>query len=335
MSSSPRRGYSERRLPRVVFVTRPTPLELLKDRFGTLGQVEFYLRTRGHDVGRYWSQFEQQRVAVESVRGALPADRRRVLLDRSELSQFLFVEDDVIVPVGQDGLVANVARFLQGQRVIGVNPAPDRNDGVLCRHTAEEFPAALAWSDGPSSRSVGSFFDERRWLARAQTSDGQEVLALNELFLGHRGHQSARYELAVSGRTEEQSSSGMIVATGTGATGWARSISLQRGIGPLPSPTERSLAWFVREPFPSVSTQVSLDFGVLHSKEILRLRSRMGEGGVIFADGIEVDRVEFLDGETVTVGLSDQSLRLLVPGGDTVPPSSPVRVPRGVAFERL
>ena len=33
--------------------------------------------------------------------------------------------------VGQDVLVANVAKYLSGQPVIGVNPEPERNSGVL------------------------------------------------------------------------------------------------------------------------------------------------------------------------------------------------------------
>ena len=35
--------------PRVVLVTRKTPLELLLERHGTLAQARFYLRTRGQD----------------------------------------------------------------------------------------------------------------------------------------------------------------------------------------------------------------------------------------------------------------------------------------------
>ena len=41
------------------------------------------------------------------------------------------VREDIVVVVGQDGLVANTLKYLQGQPVIAVNP--DRSDGrVAC-----------------------------------------------------------------------------------------------------------------------------------------------------------------------------------------------------------
>ena len=72
------------------------------------------------------------------------------------------------------------------------------------------------------------------------------------MFVGHASHQSARYRLRVGDRTERQSSSGMIVATGTGATGWAASIHRERHSTLAPAgPEEDALSFFVREPWPS------------------------------------------------------------------------------------
>mgnify|MGYP001390939678 CR=1 FL=1 len=153
-----------------------------------------------------------------------------------------------------------------------------------------------------------------RTLAVATREDGQKLLALNEVFVGHRTHQSARYRLQVGKATERHSSSGVLCATGTGATGWARSICEQRGIAEdLPDPEEPRLVWLVREPFPSVSTQTELDFGFLKPNQSLILHSEMSEGGVAFADGIESDALEFLGGQTITIRRADGALRLVVP----------------------
>lgn len=132
----------------------------------------------------------------------------------------------------------------------------------------------------------------------AEREDGQRLLALNEIFVGHRTHQSARYVIEAAGRRERQSSSGLLCATGTGATGWARSICEQRQIARvLSGPEDPRLAWFVREPFPSVYTATTLDFGLLEPGERLVAHSEMAEGGVAFADGIESDALEFLGGQ--------------------------------------
>ena len=211
-----------------------------------------------------------------------------------------------MVAVGQDGLVANVAKYLGGQPVIGVNPDPSRHDGVLVPHRAgAAAPLLLA-------AAAGSCAIEERRMAVATLDDGQTLLALNEVFIGHRTHQSARYRIGTAGKQEAHSSSGVIIATGTGATGWARSIARQRRSGPrLPAPSDPLLAFFVREAFPSVATGVELDGGLLEEEQELEVVSEMNEGGTVFADGIEEDRLELSWGTRVRVALARQRLRLV------------------------
>jgi NAD kinase len=299
------------RLPRLVLVTRKTLLELLLERHGTTAQARFYLESRRQDIHWYEEAHERFSAAFKRVQAAIPADQRRARVDRTDLDRFLFAPDDVVLVVGQDGLVPNAAKYLHGQLTAGINPDPARYDGVLCRHTAKTVPRLLEWLE---RRSGQAYRIERRVMAIAEREDGQRLLALNEVFVGHRTHQSARYRLRASGREERQSSSGLICSTGTGSTGWAKSIARQRGLeAELPRPDEPRLAWFVREPFPSVASEANLDYGVLGPGESIELASEMGEDGVIFADGIESDRLEFLDGHRVQLRLADQALNLVVP----------------------
>jgi hypothetical protein len=154
---------------------------------------------------------------------------------------------------------------------------------------------------------------QRRTMLEAEREDGQRLLALNELFVGHRTHQSARYRLKVGEQEQRQSSSGILCATGTGCTGWALSIARQRHIEEqLPGPEEGRGVWLVREPFPSVHTKVSLDFGPIADGASLEIASEMAEDGVVFADGIEADRLEFADGHTLRIGVAEQKLALVV-----------------------
>jgi NAD kinase len=308
MSRTPSRSR-----PRVVLVTRKTSLEGLRESRGTLDQVRFYLASRGQDIAYHQAAHERFVAAYAEVEGAIPADQRRVRIDRGDLDRFLFAPDDLILVVGQDGLVANVAKYLSGQPVIGINSDPERFDGVLCRHPPGAAKTLLDWATGVAGENT-SFRIETRTMALAEREDGQTLLALNEVFVGHRTHQSAHYTIEVGGETERHSSSGVLCATGTGATGWARSICEQRKVKKkLPRPTDPRLVWMVREPFPSVSTGVGLDFGLLPSEARLVLHSEMAEGGAIFADGIESDALEFLGGHSVTVRRADQALQLVVP----------------------
>ncbi len=301
--------------PRVVIVTRKSPLDHLIARHGTLDQAAFYLKTRGRSIDRQRTMHARFEAGLAEVIAAIPSDQRRVRVDRADLDRFLFVPDDVVVVVGQDGLVPNVAKYLTGQIAIGVNPDPESWDGVLCRHVPSAMAEIIAWINGGRDEGRG-FGLERRVMAVAERDDGQRLLALNELFIGHRTHQSARYRLKVPAGAERHSSSGIICATGTGSTGWARSIATQRGLTEiLPEPEEDALAWFVREPFPSVATGIELNAGRIGGGQALEVVSEMWEGGVIFADGIESDWIEFVDGQSVTVGMAEQTLDLVVPLG--------------------
>jgi len=310
--------------PRVVLVTRKTGLEALLENQGTKGQAEFFLKARGQSIASFEQGHQRFRSNLAGVQQAIPADQRRTHVEREQVERFLFAPDDIVLVVGQDGLVPNTAKYLAGQLVIGVNPDPGQYDGVLCRHTPEQIPELLAFTEAVVANGVapeGSAYRiEQRSMAVAERDDGLRLYALNEVFVGHASHQSARYRLLLEGserqavQEERQSSSGLICATGTGCSGWARSIADQRKLDTIPpAPSERALAWFVREPFPSVSTGTSLDHGLLVEGERLILFSEMGEGGVAFADGIETDRLDFLSGQVLTVGLAERNLNLVVP----------------------
>lgn len=290
--------------PRAVFVSRETDYELLLARHATRGQARFFLQTRGQEIEVLEDRHRQLHATLQVARAAVPSDWRQAEVRRADLDRFVFGPEDVIVVVGQDGLVANVAKYLGGQPVLGVNPAPDLYDGVLVRVPLARFRSLL-----PAS-VAGAAPTERRTMVEARLDSGERLLALNEVFVGHHSHQSARYRITCGARTEDQSSSGLIVASGTGATGWARSIS-EATHARLPlGPEERAVAYFVREPFPSIATGTSLRAGKL-ARERLAVTSRMNEGGVIFADGIEQDHLAFDWGREVTLGPADRTLHLI------------------------
>ena len=149
-------------------------------------------------------------------------------------------------------------------------------------------------------------------MVTARLDDGESLLALNEIFVGHRSHQSARYRLRLGTKEERQSSSGLIVATGTGATGWARSINGERARPlSLPKPTDPALALFVREPFPSVSTGTSLDATIVDGRSEVEVLSEMDDGGVVFGDGMEDDRPDFAWGMRLRLEVAEQRLALV------------------------
>lgn len=288
--------------PRVVVVSRRSELDELLARHGTRAAAAFFLRQRGRDLDEVTSRHEALRAALTAVGAAVPAEWRRGHVDRADLPRFLFAPEDVVVAVGQDGLVANVAKYLDGQPVIGVNPEPSRNPGVLVRH--EPSVVAEILHSGVSTVELS--------MVSAKLDDGQELVGLNEVYLGHETHQSSRYTLStVDGQGERQSSSGVVVGTGTGATGWLRSLAGGRVEAPAPPrPEEPALIWFVREAWPSPATGASLTNGRLADGERLTVVCE-SERLVVFADGLEQDRLELGWGQQIAIGLSDRRLHLV------------------------
>ncbi len=291
--------------PRVVVVHRRTEYDDLVARHGTRGQAQFFLTSRQQDLGAVEQRHLATTAALSEVSAAVPAEWPRASVEREDLSRFVFRPEDVVVVVGQDGLVANLAKYLDGQPVIGVDPQPGANPGVLVPHQPHAVPALLAAVTGGTATIL------HRTMVRADTDDGQSLVALNEIYVGQPTHQSARYTLHADGQVERQSSSGLIVGTGTGATGWC--LSLQRIQAPelvQPEPGERRLEWFVREPWPSPSTGASLRCGtVVDTPVTMRVES---DTLVVFGDGIEDDRLTLSWGQRLSVGVAERTLATVI-----------------------
>lgn len=303
---------------KVVLVTQRTRLQELIRRHNTVGQAQFYVEHHGGDFRDY---LEEDRVYTEAVRQAtsfLEQYGRLQILDRSLLPDFLFGESDLVVAVGRDGLVANTLKYLSSQKLIGVNPDPARWDGVLLPFAAADLPRIVPETDRGQRRV------RNVTLAEARLNDGQTICGVNDIFIGQRTHASARYLLEASGRRELQSSSGIIVSTGLGSTGWLKSVmagasAIGAACGAGGMPSARSFAWesrflyyVVREPYPSGSTGASLVFGRIDEAHPIRITSNMPENGVIFSDGMEQDRLEFNSGAIASVGVSDKVGNLVV-----------------------
>nr|WP_260510366.1 sugar kinase [Paenibacillus typhae] len=203
---------------KIVLVKRKTRLEELVVRYNTVQQAQFYIERLGADFSDYISEDLTYRKAVETAVIELSALGRVQVLERQHVPNFIFGDEDTVVVLGQDGLVANTLKYLQEQPLIGVNPDPQRWDGVLLPFTVNDLRLLLP-----------EVFRSRRQvrevtLAKAELNDGQSLYGVNDLFIGRRTHVSARYLLRHGGTAEQQSSSGIIVSTGLGSTGWLRSV---------------------------------------------------------------------------------------------------------------
>ena len=183
-------------------------------------------------------------------------------------------------------------------------------------------------------------------MAKATLNTGETMHAVNDIFIGPRSHVSARYNISIRGRAENHSSSGVIVSTGVGSSGWLKSLLAgaagivqnavsnaarqiqQEFLSTAKSPPKKPrtvlapgsefpwdadyLCFTVREPFPSKTTSVTIVFGRVTAREPLVLVSQMPEHGVIFSDGIESDFLEFRSGTRAIITVAEKQGRIVV-----------------------
>jgi NAD kinase len=302
---------------KIVIVTRRTRLQELVERFNTHSQAKFYIEHSGGDFADYEREDDSYQTALDLVRRSLDFELPHQVVDRALIPTYKFQKEDVVVTLGQDGLVANTAKYAGAQPIVAVNPEPTRFDGIL-----------LPFLPDQARTAVGQVLDAKAafrevTLADATLNDGQRLLAFNDLFLGARSHVSALYRIVRGKRSETQSSSGVLVSTGAGSTGWISSVfNMASGVtsfcGGRPvtgirMPWEdRRLLYVVREPFISRHSQAGIVAGMLETGEELVLESLMPSGGAIFSDGMEADFLQFNSGAIVRVRAAEQRAHLVV-----------------------
>lgn len=305
---------------KIVIIKRKTGLEELIARYNTIEQAKFYIEHLGSDFSDYVTEDKIYKQAVSKAQSQLEELGRTQIVDRDFVPNFIFGGNDLVVVIGQDGLVANTLKYLSNQLLIGVNPDPSRWDGVLLPFKVDDLKLV-----------VKDVFNVKRQvkevsMAKSALNDGQSIYAVNDLFIGQKSHVSARYSIKLGNDEEHQSSSGVIVSTGLGSTGWLKSILT--GAANIINSTSNSdlkikqknnpawdidyLYFSVREPFPSRTTKADIVFGRIKKGSQLKISSQMPENGVIFSDGIESDYLKFNSGIEATITLAEKKGHLVI-----------------------
>jgi len=329
----------------LIIVKTKTRLERLTENFNTVGQAMFQIKQQranffgsaknvkfkkskervkdmvgSGEVADYQQEDKKYKASLDEVQNRLSRLVKVKVIDRSFLPSFLFTPNDIVVVIGQDGLVANTAKYVTDIPIIGVNPEPERFDGVLLPFDVNNYERIVERVLAGQEQVVNVT------MAEAATNDGQRLLAFNDLFIGPSSHSSAKYQITHNGYTENHSSSGMIVSTGAGSTGWLSSFfNMVGGIQGLDSSHQAStessgfkLAWdarklvfVVREPFRSRTSQTAITAGYVSEDNELMLESLMSENGIIFSDGIQTDFLNFNSGTMLTVGIAKEKAVLV------------------------
>src|SRR5947199_6540188 len=159
---------------KIILVVRATRLADLKARFATKMQAKFYVSRLGGDFADYEQEDTAYQTAIAEARQILAGLGRVQIVQRALLPNFVFGPEDIVVALGQDGLVANTLKYLNGQPLVGVNPDPKRWDGRL-----------LPFRVGDLSKVMPEVVLRRRLtksvtMAKAALNNGQTIYGVND-----------------------------------------------------------------------------------------------------------------------------------------------------------
>ena len=307
-------------MDRIVIVTKPTRLDELILQYHNEGTVRFILESCGEAIDSYKLEDEKYKSSLEIVRRQIPSDIPTVTVSREDLPDFLFRSNDLIIVCGPDGLFANLAKYVGDQMVLAVNPDPENITGQLMLFSPQQVGAVI--KDAVKNKVA----IQKIPFVKASV-DNRTVWGINDVFIGRNDQISARYKIDFCNESENQSSSGIIVSTGIGSTGWISSISemliglsnnrdhsrLCSKLRNLPKPTDTELVFVVREAFPSVNTGAKISFGRITPNEPLIVTSQMPKGGCIFSDGVTEKAISWNAGQKIIVTVGDRYLNRIIP----------------------
>ncbi|MBV1923486.1 MAG: NAD(+)/NADH kinase [Flavobacteriaceae bacterium] len=303
---------------RIIIIREKTRLEQLIERFNSKAQAKFYIESSGGDFTFFELEHHTFYESLSKIKESIAEFLKYKIINRSFLPTYIFTENDLVLVIGQDGLVANTAKYVDGLPIIGINPDIERYDGVLLKHTPSDLKGIL------KNVIKGNFETKQVTMAKATLNDGQVLLAFNDFYIGADSHVSSRYSIDFKGIKEQQSSSGIIVSTGAGSTGWLSSIFNMTnnisGYYNTNSPTygtnidwnANKLIFVVREPFLSKMSQINIGHGIITKRNTLKIESNMPTKGVIFSDGIESDFLNFNSGSNVEIGIANEKANLII-----------------------
>ena len=126
-----------------IIIKNKTRLETLIERFNTKAQAKFYIERSGGNFDDYEIEHQNFHTSLSLVQRHLSKVIKNKIVERNFLPSFLFNKNHVVIVIGQDGLVANTAKYVNGIPIVAVNPDIQRYDGFLLPFNPDNFIVAI------------------------------------------------------------------------------------------------------------------------------------------------------------------------------------------------
>lgn len=202
--------------------------------------------------------------------------------------------EELIVTVGGDGTFLDASHSINRQvKVLGVNSAPSSSIGHYCLADRDSFERIM----NEICSGEKSSYPLRRLRMRLN-GEQLPVFALNEVYISDSSPAgTARYRIDYAGASVEHKSSGLIIATAAGSTGF----NLSAG-GSILDITDNQGCFSTLAPYLPPGQSRDLVRGTFREEEVIQITSKMLEG-CFFIDGKHI-RYDFSRGSQLEIDLT-------------------------------
>jgi len=291
------------KFPRILIVPKKSKFQWDMDRLGlSASRLMARYGRQGVNASRIFASHQRQMRALQKVAKLFPDAR---VVSQEKISEKLAQGADLVIALGGDNHFQHVSHFVRTGVIAGINSDIKLSEGSLTVFTPETFVSVAA-------RFKKGRRKEECWTRLKVAVDGRVVkpLALSEIFLGEASRcQMSRHIILAPGMREMQKCSGLLVATGSGSSGWydaaGRYLFLR---GNRFSRTKAGFRFIASEPFHGRLSRPKHLKGNLLNKQKLRVRSLNDSQGVILID--TQIKIPFPEGSDAVISVGEP-LRVL------------------------
>ncbi len=286
------------------------------ERYGDQDFLKRIYELQNNAFDKVFHSHERQLENLEKLRARLPeAD----YIFREGLIAFEPKPGQILVSLGGDNHFVYCARFAGNEPILAINSDPATSTGSLLYFDTESFLKKLNREASADCELNPQISRQEAWTmveAELQYPDGRIIRTgpcISEISIRNAFPDAmSRYVLSVDGEPpEEQKSSGLLIATGAGSTGWFRNClppSIQRTSHATFGREESLFRIVAREPGYRAGRKYRYRYRSLETQQLKVISEMDGEFTV---DAHEERRFPFPPATQAIIQISEQRLHVV------------------------
>ena len=286
------------------------------ERYGDQDFLKRIYELQNNAFEKVFTSHERQLENLETLRNRLPeAD----FIFREDLVAFEPRPGQILVSLGGDNHFVYCARFAGNEPILAINSDPQTSTGSLLYFDTDSFLKKLNRRKSNEAALHPEISRKEAWTmveAELQYPDGRIIRTgpcISEISIRNAFPDAmSRYVLSVDGEPpEEQKSSGLLIATGAGSTGWVRNClppSIQRTSHATFGREENLFRIVAREPGYRAGRKYRYRYRSLETQQLKVISEMDGEFTV---DAHEERRFPFPPATQATIQISEQRLHVV------------------------